>query len=316
MNLLGFVYHDDFLKHDTGIGHPERPDRLKAIVTHLTQTGMLESVPQVHPVPASLEWVQKVHPTSYIEMIERRCLAGETVLDTGDTHVCRDSYAVALLAAGAVLRAIDEVMTGNTRRMFCSVRPPGHHAETQTVMGFCLFNNVAIGARYAQQKYGVGRVAILDWDVHHGNGTQEIFWTDPTVLYVSTHQYPLWPGTGATNETGEDAGEGFTINCPMRPGSGEHEFVDAFENRILPALHKFRPELLLISAGFDAHRADPLANLNLTKESFGRLTQFAVEIAAKYCAGKIISVLEGGYDLDALAKSVEAHLKVLEASGK
>ena len=167
---------------------------------------------------------------------------------------------------------------------------------------------------YAQHKYGVDRVAILDWDVHHGNGTQEIFWTDPSVLYISTHQYPLWPGTGASNETGEGAGEGYTINCPMRPGSGEREFLEAFKSRIMPALHKFRPELLLISAGFDAHTADPLANLNLTEESFGTLTQFATEIASTYCEGRIVSVLEGGYDLDALARSVEGHLNVLAAT--
>ncbi len=314
MKSVGFVYHDDYLKHDTGIGHPERPDRLKAIVTHLKKTGTSDNLLQIRPVPASLEWIHKVHPSSHLEMIERRCQAGETVLDSGDTHVCRDSYAIALLAAGGVLRAVDEVIDGGVKKVFCAVRPPGHHTETQSVMGFCLLNNIAIGARYAQQKYGVGRVAILDWDVHHGNGTQEIFWTDPSVLYISTHQYPLWPGTGASNETGEGAGEGYTLNCPMRPGSGEKEFLDAFENRIMPALHKFRPELLMISAGFDAHTADPLANLNLTEESFGKFTQFAVEIAAKYCEGRIISVLEGGYDLEALAKSVDLHLKVLERS--
>ncbi len=314
MKSVGFVYHDDYLRHDTGIGHPECADRLKAVVTHLKKSGTLNSVLQVHPVPASLEWIQKVHPMSYIEMIERRCRAGETVLDSGDTHVCKDSYAVALLAAGGVLRAIDDVMEGSLRRVFCALRPPGHHAETQSVMGFCLFNNVAIGARYAQQKHGVDRVAILDWDVHHGNGTQEIFWTDPSVLYISTHQYPLWPGTGASNETGEGAGEGYTVNCPMRPGSGERDFLDAFENRIMPVLHKFRPELLLISAGFDAHVADPLANLNLTEESFGTMTQFAAEIASKYSGGRIVSILEGGYNLDALAKSVEAHVKVLDAT--
>lgn len=314
MKPLGFVYHEDFLKHDTGPGHPERPDRLKAIVARLNQSDIFQNIRQLRPVPASPDWIQKVHPISYIQTIERRCLAGETLLDSGDTHVCKESYGIALLAAGGVLRAIDEVMAGNSTRIFCAVRPPGHHAETETVMGFCLFNNVAIGARYAQHKYAIGRIAILDWDVHHGNGTQEIFWRDPSVLYISTHQYPLWPGTGASNEIGEGAGEGFTLNCPMRPGSGEAEFIDAFENRILPALHKFRPELLIISAGFDAHAADPLANISLTEGSFAKFTQFASEIATKYCNGRIVSVLEGGYDLDALARSVEAHLKALASS--
>ena len=314
MNSIGFVYDEEYLEHDTGPEHPERPGRLESIVGHLRKSGKMNDFLQLRPVPASLDWVQKVHPLSYIQMIERRCLAGESVLDSGDTHVCRKSYAVALLAAGGVLRAIDEAIEGKAMKVFCAVRPPGHHAETHSVMGFCLFNNVAIGARYAQQKYGLGRVAILDWDVHHGNGTQEIFWTDPSVLYISTHQYPLWPGTGASNESGEDAGEGYTLNCPMRPGSSEREFIEAFHDRIMPALHKFRPELLIISAGFDAHRDDPLANINLTEQSFATMTEFASEIASKYCGGRIVSVLEGGYNLTALARSVEAHVNTLQAS--
>jgi acetoin utilization deacetylase AcuC-like enzyme len=314
MNSIGFVHDEEYLEHDTGPEHPERPGRLEAIVGHLKKSGKMNDLLQLRPVPASLDWVQKVHPLSYIQMIERRCLAGEPVLDSGDTHVCKKSYAVALLAAGGVLRAIDEAIKGNTMKVFCAVRPPGHHAETRSVMGFCLFNNVAIGARSAQQKYGLGRVAILDWDVHHGNGTQEIFWTDPSVLYISTHQYPLWPGTGASNESGEGAGEGFTLNCPMRPGSDEREFIEAFHDRIMPALHKFRPELLIISAGFDAHRDDPLANIDLTEQSLATMTEFASEIASKYCGGRIVSVLEGGYNLTALARSVEAHLNALQAS--
>ena len=314
MNHTGFVYRQEYLRHDTGPGHPERPDRLSAIVNHLNASGMWSSLRRLHPAPASLDWIEKVHPTSYIQMIERRCLAGENVLDSGDTHVCKESYDVALLAAGGVLKAVDEVLQGTVKNAFCAIRPPGHHAETHSVMGFCLFNNIAIGARYAQQKYGIGRVAILDWDVHHGNGTQEVFWTDPSVLYISTHQYPLWPGTGASNEVGIEKGEGFTVNCPMRPGSGEQEYLEAFRNRIMPALHKFRPELLMLSAGFDAHKDDPLANINLTEQTFTRMTEFASEIASKYCNGNIISVLEGGYDLEALSASVSAHLKSLKSS--
>jgi acetoin utilization deacetylase AcuC-like enzyme len=194
---------------------------------------------------------------------------------------------------------------------FCAGRPPGHHAETARVMGFCLFNNIAIGARYVQAKYGIERIAIVDWDVHHGNGTQEIFYDDPSVLYISLHQFPLWPGTGAVTETGSGKGEGFTLNCPMTPGSGEKEYLEAFRNRILPALHKFRPQLLMISAGFDAHKDDPLANIQLTEDSFATMTSMLMEISSKYCGGKIISVLEGGYDLRALARSVEAHLTTL-----
>ncbi len=314
MSRVGFVYHEDFLDHDTGPDHPERPERLEAIVEHLKKSATWKNLEQIRPVPATLDWVQKAHPLSYIESIERRCLAGETVLDSGDTHVCRESYGIALLAAGSVLNAVNAVFEGKLKRAFCAVRPPGHHAETSTVMGFCLFNNVAIGARYAQQKHGIERVAILDWDVHHGNGTQEIFWKDPSVLYISTHQYPLWPGTGASNEVGEGAGEGFTLNCPMRPSAGEAEYFEAFRDRILPAFHKFRPEFLLISAGFDAHKDDPLANINLTERSFARMTEFSAEIASKYCNGRIVSVLEGGYNLTALANSVEAHLNVLATS--
>ncbi|MCI0708078.1 MAG: histone deacetylase, partial [Ignavibacteriae bacterium] len=180
--------------------------------------------------------------------------------------------------------------------------------ETSTVMGFCLFNNVAIGARYAQKKYGVERVTILDWDVHHGNGTQEIFYADDSVLYISLHQYPYYPGTGAVSERGRGKGEGFTLNCPMPAGSGEKEYLDAFHSTILPALHKFQPELLMVSAGFDAHKDDPLAHINLTENSFGELTKLLMDVADKHSGGKIVSVLEGGYNLDALARSVERHL--------
>jgi acetoin utilization deacetylase AcuC-like enzyme len=314
MSHTGFVYSKEYLRHDTGPGHPERPDRLIAVVDRLNQRGVLDRVRQFDPIPASLDWIQKVHPSEYVHTIERRCLEGETVLDSGDTHVCKDSYGIALLAAGGVLKAVDEVLQENVKTAFCAVRPPGHHAETRSVMGFCLFNNIAVGARYAQQKYGIDRVAILDWDVHHGNGTQEIFWTDPSVLYISTHQYPLWPGTGASNETGDGNGEGFTLNCPIRPGSGEREYLDAFRERIMPALHKFRPELLMISAGFDAHRDDPLANINLTNESFATMTEFAMEIAVKYSGGRIVSVLEGGYNLEALAGSVAMHVQTLQSA--
>lgn len=316
MKKLSFIYHDDYLKHDTGALHPEKPDRLRAILDHLKNSSLWNDMKHVTPTPASIEWIEKVHPRSYIEMIERRCRAGERTLDEGDTHACIESYDVALLAAGAVLNAVDivasEIDTEKKSSVaFCAVRPPGHHAETSTVMGFCLFNNVAIGARYARMKLGIERVSILDWDVHHGNGTQEIFYADPTVQYISLHQYPFYPGTGATTEIGTDKGKGFTINCPMAAGSGEREYLQAFEQKVLPALHSFQPQLIFISAGFDAHRDDPLAQIHLTEESFAKMTAMVMEIAAAYCAEKIISVLEGGYNLHALAKSVGEHLRVL-----
>jgi acetoin utilization deacetylase AcuC-like enzyme len=311
MNNVGFIYHPDYLKHDTGIGHPERPQRLQAVMQHLLKSELWKKLEHLRPSPAPLEILYAVHPESYVEMIKRRCLAGETVLDTGDTHACRESYDAALLAAGAVLQAVDGVMKGELSAAFCAVRPPGHHAESETAMGFCLFNNIAIGARYAQKKYGVERVAILDWDVHHGNGTQEIFYADDSVFYISLHQYPYYPGTGAANETGTGNGEGLTLNCPMAAGSGWKEYEEAFRSKILPALHKFQPHLVMISAGFDAHKDDPLAHIQLTEDSFAEMTNMMMEIASKYCNGKIISVLEGGYDLQALARSVEKHVHAL-----
>jgi acetoin utilization deacetylase AcuC-like enzyme len=244
-------------------------------------------------------------------MIKARCRSGEQILDDGDTHVSKDSFDVALLAAGGVTLAIDQVMNGSLTRAFCAVRPPGHHAETSTVMGFCLFNNAAIGARYAQTRHGVERVAIVDWDVHHGNGTQQIFYEDDSVLFISLHQFPFYPGTGAANERGAGKGEGFTLNCPMGVGSVEKDYLDAFQAQILPALHRFQPQLILVSAGFDAHADDPLAGINLTEDSFGRMTELVLEISERYCKGKIVSILEGGYDLQALSRSVESHLKAM-----
>jgi acetoin utilization deacetylase AcuC-like enzyme len=311
MGPVGFIYHPDYLKHNTGAGHPERSERLEALMQHFLNSPLWRQLSHLRPVPASLEWIHTVHPERYSAMIKVRCLGGEQVLDAGDTHVCKESYEIALLAAGGVLQGVDEVMADRLKSVFCAVRPPGHHAESSTVMGFCLFNNVAIGARYAQRKYGVERIAVLDWDVHHGNGTQEIFYKDDSVFYVSLHQYPFYPGTGAATERGTGKGEGFTLNCPMGAGSVEKDYLNAFETQILPALHRFRPQLLMISAGFDAHADDPLANISLRESSFAKMTELACEVSSKYADGKIVSVLEGGYNLQALARSVEAHLTVL-----
>jgi acetoin utilization deacetylase AcuC-like enzyme len=311
MNNVGFIYHPDYLKHDTGSGHPERPDRLRALVKHLLGTELWKKLHHLQPTAPAVEWLTAVHPESYVKSIEQQCRSGVRILDFGDTRVCRDSYDVALLAVGGVLLGVDRVISGELSSAFCAVRPPGHHAETQTAMGFCLFNNIAIGARYAQKKHGLERVAILDWDVHHGNGTQEIFYDDPTVLYISLHQYPYYPGSGAASETGSGAGVGYTVNCPMPAGSGWKEYEAAFRSTILPALHRFQPQLLMISAGFDAHRDDPLAHIQLTDDSFAEMTKMMMEIASAYCNGKIVSVLEGGYHLEALARSVERHLQEL-----
>lgn len=307
----GFLYHDTFLNHDTGLGHPERPDRLRSITSHLKEIDVWDKVqhPDIHP--ASEEWILKVHSATHLRYVKNACREGRSVLDEGDTHVGCESFDVAMSAVGGVLAGVDAVVQGRMNNVFCAVRPPGHHAESNAVMGFCLFNNVAVAARYAQAAHGMERVAIIDWDVHHGNGTQEIFYSDKSVYYISTHQYPFYPGTGSTSERGSGEGLGYTLNLPMRAGSGEHDYLDAFTKEILPALDDFHPELIIISAGFDAHKDDPLANINLTEESFEKLTRIIRDCAEKHSGGRIVSVLEGGYNLRALARSVEAHLKVL-----
>lgn len=307
MMNVGFFYHPRSLAHVTGPGHPERPERLAHLIRHLLKRPLWNSLVHLQPQHGRVEHVQLVHPSQYVSEVARACASGMSMLDQ-DTRICRDSYDTALLAVGAVVEATEQVVGGKLNAAFCAVRPPGHHAETAKAMGFCLFNNAAIAARHAQRALGVGRVAILDWDVHHGNGTQEIFYDDPTVLYVSLHQYPFYPGTGAEGETGRGKGAGFTVNCPLKAGSGDDEYFRAWEERVLPALDRFKPELLITSAGFDAHRDDPLAGMNLTEESFARMTGLVVERARGFCGGRIVSVLEGGYDLEALAGSVEAHL--------
>ncbi|MBI2619278.1 MAG: histone deacetylase [Ignavibacteriales bacterium] len=308
MNKVGFFYHPDYLKHKTGEGHPERPERLSAMLKHLLGTKIWNGLVHLQPQLAQVDQVAMVHPKEYVRMIAERCRAGMTVLDQGDTRICPDSFDVALLAVGAVIEGVDQVVQGKLNSAFCAVRPPGHHAETTAAMGFCLFNNASIAARHAQRTHGIGRIVILDWDVHHGNGTQEVFYEDPLVLYVSLHQYPFYPGTGAADETGTGKGRGFTLNCPMKAGSGEKEYLDSFQEAIIPAIEKFRPELIILSAGFDAHRDDPLAGINLTEESFAAMTALVTNAAREYSEGRIVSVLEGGYDLRALAQSVEAHL--------
>jgi acetoin utilization deacetylase AcuC-like enzyme len=307
----GFVYHDHFLDHDTGPGHPERPDRLSSIVRRLKESGLWEQFRHLTIDEAREASVLAVHTEKHFTFVRDACRDGIRVLDEGDTLACRESFNVAMLAAGATVSAVDAVMKGILSNAFCALRPPGHHAGSDTVMGFCLFNNVAIAASHARNVHSVERIAIIDWDVHHGNGTQEIFYEDPGVFYISTHQFPFYPGTGSRSERGSGKGLDFTLNIPMRSGSGEKEYLEAFTMEILPALDRYRPDLILISAGFDAHKDDPLANINLTEESFATFTTLTREAANKYCDGRIVSILEGGYNLDALARSVESHVRVL-----
>ncbi|MBI3011880.1 MAG: histone deacetylase [Candidatus Omnitrophica bacterium] len=310
MGPVGFFYHPVFLQHDTGAGHPERPQRLEAILTHLAATTLWSRLQVRVPTPVDPAFVELVHPRTYVSLIERACREGPTALDP-DTIASPGSWEAALRAVGAVTTAIDQLLDGSLNAAFCAVRPPGHHALADRAMGFCLFNNVAIGARYAQRRHHLARILIVDWDVHHGNGTQAIFYDDPSVFYFSTHQFPFYPGTGARQEIGRGAAVGWTLNVPLPQGSGDAELIRAFQEELVPKALTFAPELVLISAGFDAHRDDPLAGLAATEAGYAELTRIVRGIADRSCRGRIVSVLEGGYDLHALGASVEAHLRVL-----
>lgn len=308
---VAIVYHEDFLKHLTCRGHPESPERLRELMETLASDGLLNILTSLMPQPASIETVLLAHSPHHVDLIEGKCREGSKCLDQGDTFVCSDSYQIALLAVGAVTAAADWVMGGEDRRAFCAVRPPGHHAERDRPLGFCLFNNIAIGAKYLQVKHGIGKVLIVDWDVHHGNGTQNTFYADASVLYFSTHQYPHYPGTGCESERGEAKGEGYTINVPLPSGSGDEELLAAFREKLVPAADAFEPDIILISAGFDAHADDPLAGLRVTTEGFAEMTRIVAGLAETHCRGRIISVLEGGYHPKAMPASVIAHLRVL-----
>jgi acetoin utilization deacetylase AcuC-like enzyme len=306
----GWVFHPDYLKHDSGMGHPESKERLSALVEHLEKKGLLGQLKSIQPHPAPVEQVAAVHDSSYINRVETMCENGGGMLDP-DTQVGSESYRAARLAAGGVMAAADAVMSKRVKNAFCAVRPPGHHADRGKAMGFCIFNNVAVGAKYVQNKWGLKKVLIVDWDVHHGNGTQSIFWDDPTVFYFSTHQFPYYPGTGSENEVGGGEGEGFTFNMPMYAGSGDLEYVEAFENIFYPLAAKFAPDFIFISAGFDGHEDDPLASISLSESGFKKLTQVIVKLASESCEGRLVSVLEGGYNLKSLSMSVEKHIRVL-----
>jgi acetoin utilization deacetylase AcuC-like enzyme len=301
------ITHEACLEHLTPLGHPERPDRLRAIERVLEHEKFAHLMRDQAPA-AELATIALVHPMDYVEQIRDASPREGLVRIDADTSMSPGSFEAAVRAAGGAVRAVDEVFAKTASNAFVATRPPGHHAETAVPMGFCLFNNAAIAARYAQRRHGAGRVAIVDFDVHHGNGSQDIFWADATVLYCSTHEMPLYPGTGSISERGEHDN---IVNAPLSAGDGGPEFREALETAILPRLRTFRPDLIVISAGFDAHMRDPLANLNLGEADFAWATRKIMEIAEAAAGGRVVSVLEGGYDLEGLARSVAAHVTAL-----
>jgi acetoin utilization deacetylase AcuC-like enzyme len=301
------ISHDSSLQHATPAGHPERADRLRAVMSVLEDEQFAALAREPAP-EGEFEAIIQVHPMEYVDALRAAVPTDGLTRIDGDTSLSSGSWEPILRAAGGAVLAVDEVMTGAVSNAFVAMRPPGHHAETATAMGFCFFNNAAIAARHAQKHYGAERIAIVDFDVHHGNGSQEIFWSDASVMYCSTHEMPLYPGTGSRSERGAHDN---IVNAPLSAGDGGTQFRDAFESIILPRLDTFHADLIVVSAGFDAHMRDPLANLNLAEADFAWVTQRLMEVADRHASGRLVSVLEGGYDLQGLSNSVAAHVKAL-----
>ncbi|MGB0085449.1 MAG: histone deacetylase family protein [Rhodomicrobiaceae bacterium] len=307
-----YVTHPSFLDHDTGWGHPERADRLRAIEKAFSHEIFAPLVREEAPT-ADDAAIARVHPQAYIDAIRAAAPQSGSVHVDGDTVMSPGTLKALYHGVGAAIRATDAVMTGEVRNAFCGIRPPGHHAEPEQAMGFCFFNNAAIAGQHARAVHGAERVAVVDFDVHHGNGTQAAFWGDRNLFYASTHEMPLYPGSGHISETGV---AGNIVNAPLRAGDAGEAFREAFRARVLPALANFGPDLLIISAGFDAHRDDPLANICLVEDDFAWVTNELAEIAQKHAQGRIVSLLEGGYNLTALARSAAVHLSVLMHVGR
>ena len=297
--------------HRTPHGHPERIERFDAVLRALGSSGLARRMQSLDCEEAGFDTLRLCHGGDYVELVEREISAGNRMLSTGDTHVGRGSLSAARMAVGAVCSAVDSVLTGPVKQAFCALRPPGHHARPKQGMGFCVFNNVAIGARHAIERHGLQRVLIVDWDVHHGNGTQDIFYEDPSVLFFSTHQSPWYPGTGMRDETGEGAGADTTINCPFPAHTGREEIFGAFRDSLLPAAEAFTPELVMISAGFDSRLGDPLGQFRLADGDFAELTKMLQDLADRHADGRLVSALEGGYSLAGLASSVKSHVGAL-----
>ena len=301
------IYDDIYLKHDTGPNHPENAARIINTIEHLRSTGIWQKLDIKKPRAAAEDELSAVHSTIQIEKVAEIAGSGGGYLDP-DTYVSPNSYEAALYAAGAPLTAIDLIMDKKADNAFCLVRPPGHHATPEKGMGFCLFNNVAIAAKYIQSRYSLDRIAIIDWDVHHGNGTQDAFYDDPSVMYFSMHRYPFYPGTGAEEETGKDSGAGFTINIPLSYNTEPQEYLKLFKDTLEKRIKPFKPQFILISSGFDAYRLDPISGLSLEASDYNKLTKLTQNIANVCCDGRIVSCLEGGYHLLDLPKCIEEHL--------
>ncbi len=310
MSRTAVFYDPLYLEHDTGLGHPERAERLERAMSLLESTSLLEKARLLSPRDATVEEIELVHPRPYIESVKRVADSGGGWLDP-DTHVGTRSYAAALRSAGAALDGLERIFSGEIDNAFCLARPPGHHATATRGMGFCLFNNNAVAARFAMERFGVSRVFILDWDAHHGNGIQDIFYRDDRVLYVSLHQYPHYPGTGSYRELGEGRGEGYTVNFPLPARTGEDVYLAAFDRVILPLALRYRPELVLVSAGYDGHFSDPLCSMLLKSTTYAEMASRLKKLAEEVCGGRMLVCLEGGYNLEAVARSIANTVSVL-----
>ncbi|HAG08671.1 MAG TPA: histone deacetylase [Desulfotomaculum sp.] len=309
MSHTGFVFDPLYLEHKAAM-HPECPERLERIMAKIKETKILDHLQNIPPRPAAVEEITLVHDYRYVEKVKETCARGGGYLDP-DTYTSRQSYDAALLAAGGALAAVDAVMAGNIKNIFALIRPPGHHALPERAMGFCLFNNIAITARYLESKYSLKKILIIDWDVHHGNGTEHIFYNESKVLYFSTHQSWFYPGTGWAEAVGQGEGEGFTVNVPLKSGTGDQEYEAVFRQILYPIAMAYQPEFILISAGQDAHHSDPIGGMYLTTRGYEKMTAIVKEIAQRCCNERIVILLEGGYNLEGQAQSVAAVFNTL-----
>jgi acetoin utilization deacetylase AcuC-like enzyme len=313
MKRTGLLYDERFLLHKTGEGHPEIPERLSAIMRGIEEADLLSKLIPIPVTAAKMKWIEKVHSPKYVHRFEEACMLDLGELGDPDNQICPQTFDTALLAVGGILNTIDMLMEGKLDNAFCAVRPPGHHAEMMDAYGFCFFNNVAIAARYLQLQWNVGRIGIIDFDVHHGNGTQHIFEQDSDIFYYSIHEHPsfAYPGTGREFEKGSGPGLGTTLNSTVLPGQGDEEYMRKITQDLLPAFEQFKPEVILISAGFDAHAADDMSDINLSTEGFSWMMETICRMADKYAGGRLISVLEGGYSLEVLPELLKNHVEIL-----